>query len=270
LALYREKQWVIVQLNHQAFALSAELMRQLIILPEVTVVPELPGYVRGVIHLRGEVVPLIDLRRRMGMVSVTEEIEAFCDLMSAREEDHRHWLNELRASIRDRQPFRLATDPHQCAFGKWYDCYRPPDPWLAGLLKKFNAPHQSIHALANKVRDLQDQGRPEQAECLVNVTGAKILDAMVQLFEEVRAMIRSSRRETVAILTASNRSIAVTVDLAVAVERLVIEDLPAATLTGSNGMIRRMGKRSKDQGIALIVEPDCILDPGTADNLGSM
>jgi purine-binding chemotaxis protein CheW len=254
-----EKPWVIVEVNHHLFALSAAWMRQLMLLPEVTAVPELPEYVRGVICVRGQVLPLVDLRRRVGMATVREEIDAFCDLMNARENDHRHWLSELQASIHSRQPFRLATDPHQCAFGKWYDGYRPPDPWLGGLLKKLDVPHQRIHRLAAQVRALQDQGVPEQAESLLNLTGAKLLGTMVRVFEDIRTLVRSSRRETVAILTASSRSLAVTVDLAVAVERLTIEELPASARTGSDRMIQRLGRRPRDQGIALIVEPDEIL-----------
>ena len=267
---HQEKPWVIVEINHQAFALSAGLLQQIIMLPEVTAVPELPGYIRGVIHLRGRVVPLIDLRRRMGMATVAQEIEDFCRLMDARENDHRNWLNELQASIRERRPFRLTTDPHQCAFGRWYDCYQPPDPWLGALLKKFVAPHQTIHALAAQVQGMQDQGSLEQAARRVHGTGVRVLGEMIRLFAELRALVRCSRRETVAVLTLSNRWVAVTVDLAVAVERLTVEELPAATRTGSDGMIRNLGKRSRDQGIALIVEPDRILDPGTANILASM
>jgi len=265
-----EKPWVIVKIDHHLFALPGELMRQLILLPEVTAVPELPAYVRGVINVRGQVLPLIDLRRRVGMATVPEEVEAFCNLMDLRENDHRNWLNELLGSIQNRQPFRLATDPHQCAFGKWYDHYHPTDPWLEGLLKKFDLPHQRIHALAAQVKAEQDQGTPEKAEHLVNVTGAKLLGKMVDVFDKVRALVRSSRRETVAILTSSDRSIAITVDLALAVERLDIEELPVSARAGSDRMIQRLGKRARDQGIALIVEPDHILSPETSAALDAM
>ena len=47
--------------------------------------------------------------------------------------------------------------------------------------------------------------------------------------------------------------------------RLTIEELPPATLAGPDGTIRRLGRRARDQGIALIVEPDRLLDSTTAE-----
>jgi purine-binding chemotaxis protein CheW len=84
----------------------------------------------------------------MGLTSAVEETESFCALMQQREQDHRNWLNELEASSR---PFTLATDPHQCAFGKWYDKFKAENAWVAALLKKFDVPHRQIHGMAIRV-----------------------------------------------------------------------------------------------------------------------
>ena len=221
-----DQTWVIVEINRQAYALAADRMRQMIVLPEVAAIPELPEYIRGVIALRDQVIPLVDLRRRMGMASVAQEIEGFCGLMDARENDHRKWLGELRLSIQERRKFGLTTDPHQCAFGKWYDRYQAKDPWLSGLLQRFDKPHHSLHAMARQVKELQDGESHTEAESLAGGAGAKILDVMIQLFGEVRAMVRGGRRETVAVLTTAGRPFAVSVDRAIAVERLEVEDLP--------------------------------------------
>lgn len=39
---------------------------------KVTPVPKAPPYLEGVIHLRGVVVPVIDLRKRLGVVSIED------------------------------------------------------------------------------------------------------------------------------------------------------------------------------------------------------
>ena len=40
---------------------------------EITRVPRAPEFVEGVINLRGKVIPIIDLRRRFGLVSKTHD-----------------------------------------------------------------------------------------------------------------------------------------------------------------------------------------------------
>lgn len=84
--------WAIVELKKQLFAIATEDMREMVLMPEVATVPDVPDYIRGVINLRGKVLPVLDLRKRMGFSSALEETEGFCALMGQREQDHRNWL----------------------------------------------------------------------------------------------------------------------------------------------------------------------------------
>jgi purine-binding chemotaxis protein CheW len=53
-------------LGEESFALPILRIREIIGITEVTPVPRMPEHVRGVLNLRGKVVPVIDLRRRLG------------------------------------------------------------------------------------------------------------------------------------------------------------------------------------------------------------
>ncbi len=53
-------------LRHEVFALAIEHVREIIQYTRMTVVPLMPEFVRGVINLRGAVVPVIDLQVRLG------------------------------------------------------------------------------------------------------------------------------------------------------------------------------------------------------------
>ncbi len=63
--------------KHLTFALAQEEygleildVREIIGLMEITCVPKVPSYVKGVINLRGKVIPVIDLRLKFGMPKV--------------------------------------------------------------------------------------------------------------------------------------------------------------------------------------------------------
>lgn len=54
------------QLGDEVFALDIRSVREIIQHGPMTTVPLMPGFVRGVINLRGAVVPVIDLSARFG------------------------------------------------------------------------------------------------------------------------------------------------------------------------------------------------------------
>lgn len=55
------------QLQNEEYGLEILKVREIMGLMEITTVPQTPDYVRGVINLRGQVIPVVDLRLKFGM-----------------------------------------------------------------------------------------------------------------------------------------------------------------------------------------------------------
>ncbi|MHC4532691.1 MAG: chemotaxis protein CheW [Planctomycetota bacterium] len=62
-------------LGPEEYGLEILKVREIICYMEITAVPQTPHYVKGVVNLRGQVIPVIDLRAKFGMetTEVTEE-----------------------------------------------------------------------------------------------------------------------------------------------------------------------------------------------------
>lgn len=75
--------WVIVKLAEQCYAISAHHVREMISLPEVTRVPHTDPSVRGVVNLRGQVMPLLDLRRKLGLPRPPEDVREIAVVMES-------------------------------------------------------------------------------------------------------------------------------------------------------------------------------------------
>ncbi len=60
-------QWLTFLLGDEEYALSLDVVLELIKPRIYTELPSVPGYVRGILSLRGEVVPVIDLRTRLSL-----------------------------------------------------------------------------------------------------------------------------------------------------------------------------------------------------------
>ena len=239
--------------------MQAAYVREIIAMPEVTAVPERRPQDRGVINLRGRVIPLIDMRKQFGWRSVPEELEDFYGLMNQREQDHRHWLTELERSAREGAEFRLATDPHQCAFGKWYYAYRPESPWIAALLRRFEQPHSRIHALASTVLHLAQAGKHEEVHRLLEQARNGELREMISLFERLKTLMEESARELAMVIATAGKTFAVSIDHAVAVENIPpesIKEIETGALPGGRGRARKVAHRAAANSFAVILDPD--------------
>jgi purine-binding chemotaxis protein CheW len=68
-------------LGREEYGIEILKVHQIIQMQEVTRVPKTPEYVRGVINLRGRVIPVIDLRLKFGMQS-QEDTEKTCIIVA--------------------------------------------------------------------------------------------------------------------------------------------------------------------------------------------
>jgi purine-binding chemotaxis protein CheW len=62
--------YMTFKLAQEEYGLSIKRVREIIGLMDITRVPRAPGWVRGVINLRGRVIPVIDLRLKFDMEHV--------------------------------------------------------------------------------------------------------------------------------------------------------------------------------------------------------
>ncbi|MBZ5531892.1 MAG: chemotaxis protein CheW [Acidobacteriia bacterium] len=62
----RELHIVGFRIGRETFGVPIALVHEIVRVPEITAVPDSPGYVEGVINLRGKIVSVLDLRKRFG------------------------------------------------------------------------------------------------------------------------------------------------------------------------------------------------------------
>ena len=65
----RQGKYLIFQLGKEDFGTEVLKVREIMGLQDITTVPQTPDYVKGVINLRGKVIPVVDLRLKFGLAS---------------------------------------------------------------------------------------------------------------------------------------------------------------------------------------------------------
>ena len=66
----REGKYLTFLLDKEEYGIHISNVREIIGMMKITKVPRCPDFVKGVINLRGKVIPVVDLRTRFGMAPV--------------------------------------------------------------------------------------------------------------------------------------------------------------------------------------------------------
>ncbi len=82
-----EVQLVIFGLGKEEFGVEISQVREIIKMTQVTRIPNAPGFVEGVINLRGTITPVLDLRKALNIISREEEDTDTIRIVIAEQED---------------------------------------------------------------------------------------------------------------------------------------------------------------------------------------
>jgi len=158
------------------------------------------GAPKNTVQFEKQTCLLLTMGELLGETSEQHRIADLLRLLKEREKDHLDWVNELEQALKNNTPFQKTTDPHACAFGRWYDSFKPDSPELAALMAKFDQPHQRIHALGKELIDMRKAGATEQALQELRKHRETTLKRLLDLFSDARAMVSGSIRPTVIML----------------------------------------------------------------------
>ena len=71
-ALGSAQRYLTFRLADETYAVRVLGVQEILRLPPITWLPQLPAHLRGVLNLRGRIIPVIDMRQRFGLASVAD------------------------------------------------------------------------------------------------------------------------------------------------------------------------------------------------------
>ena len=107
-------QYLTFTLAEETFAIEIVKVREVIDYVHVTRVPRMPAFLRGVINLRGSVVPVIDLRLILGMPCIEKTVDTcvvIAEVMMDGEALHLGMLADSVQEVIDIDPSQIDPPP---------------------------------------------------------------------------------------------------------------------------------------------------------------
>ena len=255
------KLWLTIKLDTQLYALDSSYVESISQLEEtIHVLPESTEIKPGIVHARGHVVPLVNMRAALGLKTLEKEQEAFADMLEQRKNDHIHWVQELERCLDEDDTFKLATDPHKCAFGKWYDTYHTENQVLSFHLRKIDEPHKRLHETAHLAfecpRECDDCERERCLREELKDDAHIYKDIVVKLLDEAKTLLLdSSRGMYIVVRNKENAPLGLLIDEVLAVETIKIKELPPSCTTGFGPqLLSHIGERENSDDILLVLD----------------
>jgi purine-binding chemotaxis protein CheW len=94
-------QYLSFKLGDEVFALDISKVREVLDFTTVTKVPRTPEFMRGVINLRGSVVPVVDLRLKFGMAKTEKTVNTCIIIVEVTVDEETAVLGALADSVQE-------------------------------------------------------------------------------------------------------------------------------------------------------------------------
>lgn len=213
--------WLVFKLDNQQYAINCEAVSSVTLAPEKP--QALPGVrkeMAGVFVLRNSVVPLLSLRALFNKPRLSDEFARFAAVMDDRKQDHILWVEELKKAFSENRPFTFTENPHECAFGRWYDSYQPPNHSVAFYLKKLDEPHKTLHSIAAQYNAAVKSGDMEDIDYWIDMAVNELMPELLATMDDAKTILKQSYRESAVIMEYCGRTMAIAVDAVVGISTL--------------------------------------------------
>jgi len=100
-AVSQATQYLTFTLGDEDFALEIGKVREVLDYTTITKVPGMPAFLSGVINLRGNVVPVIDLRLKLGMSAIKRTVDTCIVIVEVFIEDELTQMGALADSVKE-------------------------------------------------------------------------------------------------------------------------------------------------------------------------
>lgn len=213
-----------LRLVNTRYAVTAKCVSSIVISDSKLVnLPEAPHYCKGLMHMRGQMIPIMDMRSLFGYKTMDQEHAEFCEMLDMRKQDHVNWVTEFERCIAAGESFGLATDPHKCKLGIWFDSFSSSYGNINIHLHKLSEPHESLHKLAKEYNELLSAGKlsEEKKQSLLKKAKEDYVPAVLDLLEQTKQVFNENIQSLVVVIENGHHTLGLIVDEVLAVDTLL-------------------------------------------------
>ncbi len=238
---------IVCKIKGGLYAIDSQYITTLIQKPAAEKLPQGPDFMVGIFRYRDAIVQMLDMRKFLGLQSVEQEVDDFVQMIEQRKKDHINWVDALEHSLKTGDTFTLATDPHKCAFGHWYDHFHTDNQALKFVLGKIDKPHTQLHKSAATVLQKKDEKLIEQIH-------KEYVPEIIQLMQEIETAMRDFMQHEMVLVLGGDSQLGLVVDEILAVSELAPAQPLVKMQSNAHQCISGVMRDAKSENLILEVD----------------
>lgn len=203
------------------YCVDSRYVSSIMELPSFQPLPDAPPYITGIFPYREKSITMFDLRTALKLPTLSQEFESFNRMLDERKQDHLRWVKELERCALDGEKFTLATDPHECALGRWYDRFKEENQNQAinRVLVRLEEPHKKLHGTVERAEACKNEGGC--IERLLREARDSLVPQILDVLDKAKDVFHDTvYHEMVLILDGKDTTLGLVVDEVLGVEHL--------------------------------------------------
>ncbi len=209
-----ELPWLIFTLNGNAYAVNSKYANGIEMKSDrITPLPKAPDVYCGMVERRGEVYPLLNMRKVFGFKSFDEELAEFKKLVEDKIADEKKWFSAFISQIENGGNVHTVKQQNNNQF---FDKLSGYGSAVSAKLPKAKRAYSELSGILNSM----SAASPEEKDILLNrIKNEAFKQVLIALDEIVKAQ-ENSFREIVVVISNGEQMIGLLVDQVLAVDKI--------------------------------------------------
>jgi len=152
---------IVFSVEKNKYAISIDNIIRIVQGTDLRSVPTSHEYIDGIMSYEDSIIKVLNFRKVINITTYEEELKKlFIELKKA----HLSWIEALKDSLKNNEPFTKAINPHMCELGKWIDNFSCYDDEISVLLAELTEYHKKLHIRGGEVLEIYKENKKEAAE----------------------------------------------------------------------------------------------------------
>lgn len=282
-----EEQLVSFRVADDEYAFDIAKVSEILKVSHISAVPNVPDYVLGLFTIRNHLLPILDMRRLLGLPALISERQAMLDQAV---ESEKRWASDILNALESGKRFSGTFDPKKRAFGRWLESYNTSSVQLELVAKRLKRERAEFYSAGKR---LLDSANSNTANSVVSINGTAdkdgllnsergnhkeqfealseiIASTILELKDSMAAHIREDQRTMVVECESMTIGFLVDwVDEVLRIPRSVIDKAPAMAASRKKE-IRSVAKLDSGERLIMIMDESALVSEETRDMLSDI
>lgn len=259
-----EEQLVTFNIGKEEYGFEIEKVREILRVREITPVPNAPYYVKGMETIRGQLLPIIDLRKIFKEATLQEEKVAAIVIWEKEVEKEKE---KFEKGIETKTEYPINNE----AFIYWIEKYDTSNEEILNILAKMKKHYKLASKIAIEISKLNKEGKTAESEKKIIEELKPAFDNIKTFFEELK-VFDFEKEQRILVISINGVFVGITVDNVNEVrivQKNLIEKIPEI-ISSDNKELKNAIKVDDGKRLIVILDETKLISEAESKNLLKM